>query len=204
MSGQSAQRPRLDEEQLATLTSTFAGNLRGDMAEMVQQLYWALLATARRHMAQERPGHTLSPTALVNEAWLRLDAGFTQVPENRRQFMAIAARLMRQVLIDHARTRQRDKRGGGVVLDTWTDSLAVAGESDFVELLQVDTLLEELERLNPSHCRIVECRFFGGLTIEETAEALDLSVGSVNRGWRLARAWRAAYLAGGGVDAAAT
>lgn len=180
---------RLSDEQVALLTRTYIPEADDALEEMVQRFYWALLSIARRHMAQERPGHTLSPTALVNEAWIRFEAGFEDIPRDRGKFMAIASRLMRQVLVDHARGRQREKRGGGMVLDTYTESLDVGTGDEFIELLQVEALLQHLEAMNPTHCRIVECRLFAGMTIEESAEALSLSVSTVNRGWRMARSW---------------
>jgi RNA polymerase sigma factor (TIGR02999 family) len=164
--------------------------------EAVEQMYWALLGLARSQMRRERPDHTLSPTALVNEAYLKIEASFPDVSGSRRKLMAIAARLMRQVLVDHARRRNRDKRGGGVALDTYTDSLPAPAGASRVDLLDLEHKLLQLERMNAGHARIVECRFYGGMNIDETAEALGLSVSTVNRGWRLARAWLQSELGG--------
>ncbi len=180
---------RLSPETLATLTGAFEGVPADTLEEMVQSMYGALRALARRHLASERQAHTLSPTALVHEAYMRLDEQFPERPENSEKFMAIASRLMRQVLVDYARARNRQKRGNGMVLDTYTDSLGVGEAGDHGNLLQVDELLDELESRNPLHCRIVECRVFAGMTIEETAAALDTSPSSIKRGWRFARAF---------------
>ena len=174
---------------LNTLTEGFGGIAQNNLDEVIEQMYVSLRILARRQLVDERGGHTLSPTALVNEAYLRLEANFPDIPSNRQKFMAIASRLMRQVLVDHARARNRDKRGGGIVLDTYTDSIKPANGVKLENLLLVDSLLEQLESRNPLHCRIVECRFFAGMSIAETAEALDTSVSSVKRGWRFARAW---------------
>ena len=183
-------RDRIAPETLATLTGGLEGVPVDTLEEMVHALYGALRSLARRHLAGERRAHTLSPTALVHEAYLRLEQQFPDVPENTQKFMAIASRLMRQVLVDHARARNRDKRGAGMVLDTYTDSIRVGGADDGRDnLLEVDAALNELEGRNPLHCRIVECRVFAGLTIEETAAALDTSPSTVKRGWRFARAF---------------
>jgi len=180
---------KLSPELVNTLTDCFGHTAQDNLDVVIEQMYESLRLLARRHLAGERAGHTLSSTALVNEAYLRLEAGFPDLPHARGKFMAIASRLMRQVLVDHARSRNRSKRGGGMVLDTYTDSIQPANEAKPGNLLQVDQLLEQLENRNPLHCRIVECRFFAGMSIAETADALDTSPSSVKRGWRFARAW---------------
>ena len=147
---------------------------------------------ARRHMRGERDGHTLQASALVNEAYLRL-IELTQVQwQNRVHFLAMASRIMRRVLVDAARAKAYQKRGAGAQRVTLGDALAVPqGGQDFVAL---DDALKELERVDPRKCQVVEMRFFGGLSAEETAEALDVSVGTVLRDWRLAKAWLAREL----------
>ena len=147
---------------------------------------------ARRHMRRERDGHTLQASALVNEAYLRL-IELTQVEwQNRVHFLAMASRIMRRVLVDAARAKAYQKRGAGVQRVTLGDALAVPqGGQDFVAL---DDALKALERVDPRKCQVVEMRFFGGLSAEETAEALDVSVGTVLRDWRLAKAWLAREL----------
>ena len=147
-----------------------------------------LTRMARRHMAGERPGRTLQATALVNEAFLRL-ADLKRVNwQNRAHFLAMAARLMRRVLVDAARARQTTKRGGELVRVTFDEAL-VAGHDPAGELLTLDDALERLAALDDRKSRVVELRFFGGLSLEETAEALDISTKTVMRDWDFAKAW---------------
>jgi RNA polymerase sigma factor (TIGR02999 family) len=142
---------------------------------------------AGRHMRHERAGHTLQASALVNEAYLRL-IEIKQVPwQNRAHFFAMASRVMRRVLVDAARARGYQKRDGGqkVSLDEAV-ALVDASSQDFVAL---DDALTALEAIDPRKCQVVEMRFFAGMSMEETAEALHLSVGTIKRDWRLAKAW---------------
>jgi RNA polymerase sigma-70 factor, ECF subfamily len=150
-------------------------------------VYDELRSLARRYLSEERYGHTLQPTALVHEAYLRLvDQSPTGI-ENRAQFFGIAARLMRQVLVDHARSRLASKRGGGntILLD---ESVDLAPLKDF-NLIALDDALKELERLDERQARIVELRFFAGLSIEETSRVLAISPVTVTRSWSNARLW---------------
>ena len=144
---------------------------------------------AASYMADERREHTLQPTALVNEAFLRL-VGWNKVRwQNRAHFYGVAAQVMRRVLVDFARSRQRGKRGAGalhVTLNEAYDRPAPARDADLVEL---DDTLRVLEQLSARQCRVVELRFFGGLELEEIAHVLGVSVGTVRRDWSLARAW---------------
>ncbi len=142
---------------------------------------------------QGDPSATLSPTALVNEAWIKLSDSPHLAQTSRLHFKRIAARAMRQVLIEAARRRQADKRGGGTPFVTFDDSVAeTATAAD--ELLALDEALEELARLSPRQAAMVEARFFGGLDLQETAELLGVSEATVVRDWRLARAWLASEL----------
>lgn len=143
---------------------------------------------AKRYMRRESPGHTLQTSALVNEAYLRLvDQKHVQW-QNRAHFLGIAAQLMRRILIDHARSHQYAKRGGGALRVSLDETAAVA-EARAAELLAVDEALEKLTTLDARKGRLVELRFFGGLTEEETAEVLGVSVPTVQREWRAAKAW---------------
>ncbi len=147
---------------------------------------------AGRHMRHERAGHTLQASALVNEAYLRL-IEIKQVPwQNRAHFFAMASRVMRRILVDAARARGYQKRDGGqkVPLDEAV-ALADTPSHDFVAL---DDALTALEAIDPRKCQVVEMRFFAGMSMEETAEALHLSVGTIKRDWRLAKAWLAREL----------
>ena len=148
-----------------------------------------LAATVRR----SDPAATLSPTALVNEAWLKLAGSPSVARTSRVHFKRIAARAMRQVLVEAARRRHADKRGGGdVAVVTFDDSLAIASTAACAaDLLALDTALEELARIDPRQALLVESRFFGGFDVAETAELLQVSESTILRDWRAARAWLA-------------
>jgi RNA polymerase sigma factor (TIGR02999 family) len=143
---------------------------------------------ARIYMARERIGHTLQTTALVNEAFVRLIDARTLRWQDRAHFLGISARLMRRVLVDHARARGMRKRGGGAYAVALDEEMAVS-EGQNVDLLALDRALEALAAVDERKCRVIEMRFFGGLTVEETAEALHVSPDTVKRDWRLAKLW---------------
>jgi RNA polymerase sigma factor (TIGR02999 family) len=143
---------------------------------------------AARYMRRETPGHTLQTSALVNEAYLRLVDQRHVRWQNRTHFFGIAAQLMRRILIDHARSHHYAKRGGGA-LKVSLDEAAAATEARSAELLAVDEALEKLTALDARKGRIVELRFFGGLSLEETAEVMGISSPTVQREWRAAKAW---------------
>ncbi len=143
---------------------------------------------ARRYMRRESPGHTLQTSALVNEAYLRLIDQKNVRWQNRAHFFGIAAQLMRRILIDHARKAHYAKRGGGA-LRVSLDEAAAVTEARAAELLAVDEALEKLTAMDARKGRIVELRFFGGLTEEETAEVIGVSLPTVQREWRAAKAW---------------
>jgi RNA polymerase sigma-70 factor, ECF subfamily len=140
------------------------------------------------YMARERPGHTLQPTALVNEAFLRLVDAQGVRWHGRAHFFGIAARLMRRVLVDHARARGFQKRGGGAQAVPLETTILVSRAPD-IALLDLDHALDALAELDERKARVVEMRFFGGMTVEETAGALSVSVDTVKRDWRLAKLW---------------
>jgi RNA polymerase sigma factor (TIGR02999 family) len=153
---------------------------------------------ARQFMRQERPDHTLQATALVNEAFMRL-INHKKVPwQNRSHFFAVAAHLMRLILIDHARARRTQKRGGLLIKLSLEDVQELAIDNCNVDILDLNTALEELAILSPRQCQIVECRYFSGLTIEETAGVLDISPATVKRDWEFAKAWLLSRLEDGG------
>ena len=147
-----------------------------------------LRAIAARLLRREAPGHTLEPTELVHEAYLRLAAAGPGGAENRAHFLGIAARAMRHLLVDHARRRKSAKRGGGVV-PLRVSSAQVGINLDSDELLALDDALDRLSELEPRLRQVVECRFFGGLTEDETAAALGVTSRTVQRDWAKARAW---------------
>lgn len=152
-------------------------------------VYSELRRLAAHYLRGERPGQTLQPTALVNEAYLRLRKDRPERWQNRAHFCAIAAHAMRQILIERARARHAQKRGGGQPRVTFDESLPAAVAGPDIDLVALDTALERLAALDPSQARIVELRFFGGLSIEETADALSISPATVKRHWTAAKAW---------------
>ena len=143
---------------------------------------------ARRHMANERPGHSLQATALVNETYLRLIETKELTCNDRAHFLAVCARVMRRILVDHARARLSQKRGGLAAKVTFDESLAVTDEprQDFVAL---NDALESLSKFDDRKSRVIELRFFGGLSVEETAAVVNVSPDTVMRDWQLAKAW---------------
>ncbi len=143
---------------------------------------------ARRYMRMERPDHTLQTTALVNEAYLKLVDHAHVDWRNRAQFLGVAARLMRHVLVDHARESRRAKRGGGAQLLPLDEGLAIS-QAKPVELVALDDALNELAKFDPRKAKVVELRYFGGLSVEETAEALAVHPNTVINDWSLAKAW---------------
>lgn len=157
------------------------------LKSLLPLVYDELRNLARYYLSDERSGHTLQATALVHEAYLRLVDQSPSGIENRAQFFGIAARLMRQVLVDHARSRQASKRGGGNVVSL--DASADISRQKDLDLIALDDALNELAGLDERQARIVELRFFAGLSIEETARVLDVSPVTVTRSWTNARLW---------------
>ena len=156
--------------------------------ELFPLVYAELRRIAAREMRREKPGRTLQTTALVHEAYLRLLKDASLSFENRAHFLGIAARAMREILIEHARARSARKRGGGAVRLT-VDDLVAPAPAPAIDVLALDEALQRLARLDERHARVVELRYFGGLSVEETASALGVSPATVKRAWTLARAW---------------
>jgi RNA polymerase sigma-70 factor, ECF subfamily len=161
---------------------------RSALDELVPLVHQELRRLARSQMRGERDNHTLQTTALVNEAFLRLIDLRRIRWQDRAHFLALSAQLMRRVLVDHARTRNYRKRGGGAATVA-LDDVAVAAPERAADLVALDEALEDLARVDPRKSRVVELRFFGGLSVEETAEALNVSPETVMRDWRLAKVW---------------
>ena len=161
---------------------------RDALSALLPLVYDELRRLARGQMRRERPGQTLSSTGLVHEAWLRLSASNQLAPQNRAHFLAIAANAMRQILVERARARHAAKRGGHRQKVTLDDASLSTNAPDVV-VLAVDTALERLAALDPEQARLVELRYFGGLSLDEAAQALDLSAATVSREWSMARAW---------------
>ena len=181
-----------------TVTGALTALREGDpkaMDRVVELVYEELARIARRQLRLETPGHTLSTTALVHEAWLRLVDQTRAHWTDRAQFLAVAARCMRRVLVDHARRHRAVRRGGAhpraVPLDAvgTTDATSLAAGERADVLVSLDDALERLAALDARQARVVECRFFGGLTEEETAEALGVTARTVARDWVKARGW---------------
>jgi RNA polymerase sigma factor (TIGR02999 family) len=161
-------------------------------------VYDELHRLARRYMRHERPGHSLQTSALVNEAYLRLVDYERMEWQNRAHFFAVSAQLMRRILVGHAR-RHNLKRGGGVE-HVALEEAAVVGGGQGPDLVALDDAMDALARIDPRKVQVVEMRFFGGLSVEETAEVLKVSTITVKRDWRLARAWLYRELTGGTTD----
>ena len=156
--------------------------------KLMPLVYNELRRLARKYLRHERANHTLQPTALVNEAYLRLVDQHSVLWQNRAQFFGLAAKLMRNILVDHARSREAAKRGGQHY-SVSVSELDRFSKSSEVDLVVLHEALERLAAYDNQKSRIVELRFFGGLTIEETAEVLDISHATVERDWKMARAW---------------
>ena len=170
------------------LLLTWGSGDRAALDELVPIIHEELRRLARHQMRGERDNHTLQTTALVNEAFLRLVDLRRIRWQDRAHFLALSARLMRRILVDHARSRSYQKRGAGVANVTLDESLIASPERG-IDLVALDDALEDLARVDARKSQVVELRFFGGLSVEETAEALKVSPETVTRDWRLAKVW---------------
>lgn len=179
----------MGERDITRLLADARDGGRPAVEKLFALVYGELRVMAEGRLRAERQGHTLQPTALVNEVYLRLDPD-KATWENRRHFFGAASRAMRRILVDHARRRLADKRGGGLARVTLADLEVHSPEAD-LDLLALDTALETLERDEPRLATVVTMRVFAGMSIEETAEALEISLATVKRDWLYARAWLA-------------
>ena len=176
-----------DARDVTQLLADWASGDERALDRLMPLVYQELRRIANRALDRERPGHTLPATALVHEAYLRLVGQHSAQFQNRAHFFAIASQIVRRILVDHARRRASLKRGAGdapLVLD-----MEVAVDAPSVDALALDAALTRLAALDPQQARIVEMRFFGGLTVEETADVLNISPRTVKRDWSMARAW---------------
>ena len=180
--------PSSSTAQVTQLVMAWSEGDQSALERLTPLVHQELRRLAHHYMKGERPGNTLQTTALVNEAYLKLIDQKRVKSKNRTQFFALAATLMRHILVDHARDRQSLKRGGGAQRVSLDTALTVCGDRD-EDLVALDDALVRLADVDVRKSKVVELRFFGGLSVEETAEALDVSAVTVMREWRMAKAW---------------
>ncbi len=166
----------------------WSGGNREAVDDLIPLVYDELHKVAAQYLRRQRPDHTLQPTALVNEAYLKLIDISDVNWQDRAHFFAFASQTMRHILVDHARGQVREKRGGGVQKLSLDEAISFAKEQE-VDLLALDDALQQLAAIDEAQGKIVELRFFGGLTVEETAVVLHISPATVKREWRIAKAW---------------
>ncbi|MDQ3687716.1 MAG: sigma-70 family RNA polymerase sigma factor [Acidobacteriota bacterium] len=178
----------LTPHELTQLLAAWGDGDRAALEKLTPLVYEELRRLAHQYMSHERPGHTLQTSALVHEAYLRLIDQKDVRWQNRTHFFCIAAQMMRRILVDHARQRRYAKRGGDV-RQVPLDEAMIVSEERTAEVVALDDALKSLAEIDPRKSQIVEMRFFGGLSIEETAEVLKVSPGTIMREWTLAKAW---------------
>lgn len=185
--------PDLPSHDVTLLLARWTDGDESALEQLVPIVHEELRRLARRQMAGERPGHTLQPTALVNEAYLRL-VNLTQMRwQNRAHFFAMGARLMRRILVDFARSRGYQKRGAGATQVSFTQALDVAAGQP-TDVVAINDALEALARVDERKSQVVELRFFGGLSVEETAAVLNVSRETVKRDWQFSKLWLLRHL----------
>jgi RNA polymerase sigma factor (TIGR02999 family) len=193
--------PEPSSHQITQLLQAWSSGDTGALDRLMPLVYAELHSTARRYMAQERPGHTIQSTALIHEVYVRLiDSGAANW-HDRAHFFAVCSRIMRQILTDFARSRLSLKRGGGAIHITFEDSLPTTGKAA-ADLVALDDALNGLARVDARKSQVVELRFFGGLSVQETAEVLKTSKETVKRDWSLAKLWLLREMNGGPADGA--
>jgi RNA polymerase sigma-70 factor (ECF subfamily) len=185
-------------DDISALLRAWSDGDQSALERLTPIVYDELRRLARRYMKRERPGHSLQTAALVNEAYMRLVDYERMQWQNRAHFFAVSSQLMRRILVDHAR-RHNLKRGGGVQHVSLDEAAVVGGDQD-ADLVALDNAMNALLRIDPRKVQVVEMRFFGGLSVEETAEVLKVSTITVKRDWRAARAWLYRELTGGPTD----
>lgn len=194
--------PTPEPQRLTQLLVAWSDGDQKALDELFPLVYDELRQVARRQMRRERPGHTLRTTALVNDAYLRLVDQREVRWQNRAHFFAIAARMMRRILVDHARAKRYEKRGGGAA-HVPLEEAAVLAHGREGEIVALDEALTALAEIDPRRARVVELRYFGGLSNEEIGEVLKVSPNTVTRDWNMARAWLYQELGGAPPDASA-
>ena len=186
-----------EQSEITDLLDRWNGGDQNALAGLMPLILEDLRHIARKHLAQESPGHTLQPTALVNEVYLRLKGRRSVSWRNRAQFFAFVAGMMRRILVDHARLRQTIKRGSGAVRISLDETIRLPSEDKDPDLLALDDALKGLAVVDPRQSRIVEMRYFTGLSVEEVAEVEQISATTVKREWRTAKLWLYRHLAQG-------
>jgi RNA polymerase sigma-70 factor, ECF subfamily len=187
-------------QDVTLLLRAWASGSQPALDELTPLVYAELRRLAGSYLRREEPGHTLEPTALVHEAYLRLVDSSVPDWQSRTHFYGVAAHLMRQILVDHARQRNAVKRGGQQIHLTFAEDLAVSPEQE-TDLVALDDALERLAVCGPRKAQVVELRFFGGLSLDEIAEVLKVSAVTVRRDWQFAKAWLLRELSGKAADA---
>ena len=195
MAGAHTDTPSPPPAHVTALLVAWGGGDDAALEQLMPLVHTELRRLARREMSRERPGHTLQTTALVNEAYIRLIDLSRVRWQDRAHFFAMSARLMRRILVDHARARRSQKRGGGVPNVSIDEANVIAPERG-LDLVALDDALQALSTVDERKGRVVEMRFFAGLSVEETAEALHVSAETVMRDWRLAKVWLLRELGG--------
>jgi RNA polymerase sigma factor (TIGR02999 family) len=180
--------PSIPPPGVSELLVRWRGGDASALDSLIPLLYGELRKLARAYLRRERPGHTLQSAALVHEAYVRLAKDECLNCENRAHFFGVAARLMREILVDHARRLAASKRGAGVATLTLNEAVTIPQHKN-VDMVMLDDALRRLALLDERQCRIVELRFFSGLSIEDTSEALGISAATVSREWTTARMW---------------
>jgi len=186
-------RGNLSPEEMIKKSDEPGKDNRGELDKLIPLVYDELHRQAHRYLQRERPHHTLQTTALINEVYLRLVAQKDVRWENRAQFFGLAANMMRRILVDYAKTKHRDKRGGDIPPLPLEEALSLAepaaGEMTKIDLIALDKALNQLAETDRQQSKVVELRYFSGLTVEETAEVLGISTATVKRDWNVAKAW---------------
>jgi RNA polymerase sigma factor (TIGR02999 family) len=193
--------PASPQQQVTQLLRQWCDGDPHALEKLIPLVQPELQRLAQHYMSRERPGHTLQKTALLDDAYLQLADKSRLQWENRAHFFAVAAQIMRRIMVDHARQRRALKRGGGAIRVT-LDECAAVTQTRAAELLALDEALEKLARFDQRKAKVVEMRYFGGLTMEEIANVLKIHVNTVMRDWTAARAWLFAALSGENMDAA--
>jgi RNA polymerase sigma factor (TIGR02999 family) len=176
------------------LLKAWSGGDQEALGDLTSKVYLELRRIAARYMRKERTGGSLLATALVHEVFLRLVEVDNVSWQDRAHFFAVSANMMRRILVDRARAKNMDKRGKGALHVNFDDAPEIASDSKSREMVAIDEALDELAEIDPRKARVIELRFFGGLSVEETAEVLKISPQSVMRDWKMARAWLLAEL----------